>query len=74
MSPELLNGEPYNTKTDVWALGCILYEMITKMPAFGGGSEYAMKQRITAQTIPQIDASKCSIELIQVYQKCMTRD
>lgn len=38
-SPELLNGEPYNQKTDVWALGCIIYEMITKQAAFKGGNE-----------------------------------
>ena len=41
-SPELLNGEPYNQKTDVWALGCILYEMITKQCAFKGGNEQAI--------------------------------
>ena len=24
MSPELCEGRPYNEKSDVWALGCIL--------------------------------------------------
>ena len=38
-SPEILSGEPYNQKTDVWALGCILYEMITTKKAFSGGTE-----------------------------------
>ena len=28
-SPEVIRGEPYNQKTDVWALGCILYEIVT---------------------------------------------
>ncbi len=33
-SPEVIKGEAYNQKTDVWALGCILYEMCTNRRAF----------------------------------------
>jgi len=28
MSPEMLEGRPYNQKTDVWALGCVVYEIM----------------------------------------------
>merc|ERR1712118_189203 len=34
MSPELLDSKPYGTPNDVWALGCILYEMGTGTFAF----------------------------------------
>ena len=36
MSPEALQGIGYNDKSDVWALGCILYEMCTLKHAFDG--------------------------------------
>lgn len=35
MSPELVNNEPYGPKSDVWSLGCSLYEMATLQHAFG---------------------------------------
>ena len=34
MSPELFRGQPYGHKVDVWALGCILYELCTRRRAF----------------------------------------
>lgn len=27
MSPELINGQPYDVKSDIWALGCLIYEL-----------------------------------------------
>jgi len=33
-SPELLVGGVYNNKTDIWALGCIVFEFITKRTPF----------------------------------------
>lgn len=34
LSPELCEGKPYNYKSDIWALGCVLYEMCTFRHAF----------------------------------------
>jgi len=34
MSPELFKNQQYNFKSDIWALGCVLYEMATLKHAF----------------------------------------
>ena len=36
MSPEQALGNPVDTRSDVWAFGCILYEMLSGGKAFGG--------------------------------------
>jgi serine/threonine-protein kinase len=38
MSPEQVKGEDVDPRTDVWAFGCVLFEMLTARPAFAGRS------------------------------------
>ena len=46
MSPELVNNESYSYKSDVWALGCVLYEMATLKHAFDAGNMCALVMSI----------------------------
>jgi serine/threonine-protein kinase len=36
MSPEHARGKPVDKRTDIWAFGCVLYELLTARPAFRG--------------------------------------
>ncbi|KAH9597591.1 Protein kinase domain [Trypanosoma melophagium] len=56
-SPELCLNKPYNNKSDVWALGCILYELTTLTHAFDGGNMKALVQKILKGVYPPIHSS-----------------
>uniref|UniRef100_A0A3B4E7U1 non-specific serine/threonine protein kinase n=1 Tax=Pygocentrus nattereri TaxID=42514 RepID=A0A3B4E7U1_PYGNA len=38
LSPEICENRPYNNKTDVWSLGCVLYELCALRHPFEGSS------------------------------------
>jgi NIMA (never in mitosis gene a)-related kinase len=40
LSPEICLRRPYNNKSDIWSLGCILYEMMYLKHAFEASSKY----------------------------------
>ena len=46
MSPELCEGKPYNSKTDIWALGCILYELCSLQKPFSAFNQAALGMKI----------------------------
>ena len=52
MPPEQLRGEAVDVRADVWALGAVLYEMLTGRTAFGGDNEGAVVYTILEREPP----------------------
>jgi len=77
-SPEVLRGEPFNSKTDIWALGCILYELCCCKRAFEDSTEEGLRSKILSYNIPQIPQHSFETrptlkEVSKLYQLCMRR-
>lgn len=56
MSPEVCKSEPYGFKSDIWALGCVLYELCMLKHAFQSQSLLGLVYKIVSETyepIPQ---------------------
>lgn len=49
VAPEVLNSHPVTAGVDLWALGCILYQMLVGRPPFKCATEYLTFQKIMAR-------------------------
>jgi uncharacterized protein (TIGR03067 family) len=54
MSPEQAQGEPVDSRSDLFSLGCMLYALATGRPPFRGSSTPAVLKRICEMTPPPI--------------------
>jgi NIMA (never in mitosis gene a)-related kinase len=56
LSPEIIQGKPYNLSSDIWSLGIILYEMCALKPPFNANSLSELGQKIVKCAYPPIPA------------------
>jgi tRNA A-37 threonylcarbamoyl transferase component Bud32 len=61
MSPEQLMGEPVDGRSDLYSLGCVLYEMLTGQEPFGGGEAAASLTRRLVEPTPHPRSHRSSI-------------
>lgn len=54
LSPELCQGQAYDTKSDIWSLGCILYEMATLVKPFDASNMPAVIFKIMRNKPPPL--------------------
>lgn len=76
LSPELCEEKPYNHKSDIWSLGCILYELCTFRHPFEANNQGALILKIVRgkfNSIPSHYSSELKIMVESLLQKNMAR-
>jgi len=71
--PEIIKNEPYGEKADIWALGCLLYQMATLKPPFNGSNMLTLAKKIVEGNYEEINNDYSDL-LSTAVQKCLTPD
>jgi len=76
MSPEQARGEEIDQKTDIWALGVVLYEIVTGMPPFKGENEQAILYAVLHGEPASVKGLAMGVpkELEQIIRKALAKD
>ena len=67
MSPEQARGKPVDKRTDIWAFGCVLYEMLTGRLAFGSET---VSDTIAAVLDASRSGARCRRQRRRVFGGC----
>jgi eukaryotic-like serine/threonine-protein kinase len=76
MSPEQVRGVPVDGRSDIFALGAILYEMVTGRCAFARETVAETIAAIVREDTPEIHSSNSHVSrpLEQVLRRCLDKD
>jgi serine/threonine protein kinase/Tfp pilus assembly protein PilF len=76
LSPEQVDGKKIDSRTDIYSMGIILYEMVTGKVPFEGDSTYsiAFKQKMEAPKVPWELNPEIPLELGRLILKCLAKD
>lgn len=73
MSPEICSGRDYTFHSDIWSLGCTIYELCAKTPPFNATSHRSLVERIQRARFPPLPRIY-SAELRTLVASCLAVD
>lgn len=78
IAPEVLGAQPPDHRADLWALGCVIYEMLTGQPPYGREKEFevptAMVPKILSDPVPPLNRSEVPEALVRVVETLLAKD
>ena len=66
-SPEVWNDKPYDTKSDIWSMGCVLYEMTSLKPPFRAQNMEGLYKKVMEGKVCRIP-NKFTNDLYKIVQ------
>ncbi|XP_075067368.1 serine/threonine-protein kinase Nek10 [Mixophyes fleayi] len=72
--PEVVKSEPYGEKADVWAAGCILYQMATLNPPFHSTNMLSLATKIVEAVYVPVPDGTYSEKVSNTIKRCLTSD
>uniref|UniRef100_A0A8C7HWE5 NIMA related kinase 10 n=1 Tax=Oncorhynchus kisutch TaxID=8019 RepID=A0A8C7HWE5_ONCKI len=72
--PEIVKSEPYGEKADVWASGCILYQMATLRPPFYSSNMLSLATKIVEAVYEPVEEGIFSERVTDMIKCCLTTD
>mmetsp|Transcript_11570 Transcript_11570/g.15644 ORF Transcript_11570/g.15644 Transcript_11570/m.15644 type:complete len:149 (+) Transcript_11570:623-1069(+) len=73
MAPELCLERPYDNKVDVWAVGVIIFVLLTGSPPFKGRTKAEIYKRITKMEPSYDKLANASPTVKQVIEACLKK-
>jgi hypothetical protein len=73
MAPEVLRGEPGDHRSDLWALGVVLYELSTGHSPFRGRTGFEISSAILHEPVPPLPPH-VPPGLAAIIQRCLAKD
>ena len=73
ISPEICESKPYNEKTDIWSMGCILYEMCMLKKTFDSSNLPAIISKIVSGKVPPLKGNFSS-ELKKLVKQLLSKE
>src|SRR5262249_50149634 len=75
MSPEQARGQPVDKRTDIWAFGCVLFEMCALQPPFAGATvSDTLAAVIEREPDRALLRAGTPPAVVRVLRRCLTKD